>query len=421
MKQLYHFSLLLLALVLPAAAIAHDFEVDSIYYQINEGNVVTVVSRGEGNNPYSGDIVIPDCIDYDGVRYIVASIGDLAFSNCSSLTSITIPNSVTSIGDGAFAACSGLTSITIPNSVIDIGSNAFSYCSGLTSVTIGNSVTTIGYGAFCDCSSLTSITIPSSVTYISSFAFSDCTALKTLNYNAISCDLGIIVFPYNISTLNIGDSVQKIPAGLAYGFSLENITIPNSITYIGDYAFYYCDSLNDVYSYILDPTLITMGEDVFILSSENYDERILYVPFGSSALYHADNRWSKYFGSIVEMEPEAVLAEAIKLNVTAVGLNEGATLQLTATVLPEGATDKGVMWASSNPSVATVDSNGLVTTHSVGTATITAITTDGSNLSTSCTVTLLPVGVKGDVNGDSSISIADVTKLIDYLLSGSWD
>ena len=106
---------------------------------------------------------------------------------------------------------------------------------------------------------------------------------------------------------------------------------------------------------------------------------------------------------------------------TTAGLNEGATLQLTATVLPEECDNKTVLWASNNPSVATVDSNGLVTTHSVGTATITAMTTDGSNLSTTCTVTLLPVGVKGDVNGDTLIDISDVTKLIDYLLSGIWN
>ena len=113
-------------------------------------------------------------------------------------------------------------------------------------------------------------------------------------------------------------------------------------------------------------------------------------------------------------------AESIQLNVTTAGLNEGSTLQLTATVLPEECDIKTVIWASDNPSVATVDSNGLVTTHSVGTATITATTIDGSNLSTTCTVTLLPVGVKGDVNSDSSVDIIDVTKLIDYLLSGSW-
>ena len=113
---------------------------------------------------------------------------------------------------------------------------------------------------------------------------------------------------------------------------------------------------------------------------------------------------------------EIVLAESIQLNVTTAGLNEGSSLQLTATVLPENS-DKTVLWASNNPSVATVDSNGLVTTHAKGTATITAMTTDGSNLSTSCTVTLLPVGVWGDVNNDGNISITDVTALINYLLS----
>jgi uncharacterized protein YjdB len=163
-----------------------------------------------------------------------------------------------------------------------------------------------------------------------------------------------------------------------------------------------------------------MGECVFERYPNNYAERTLHVPFGTSAAYQADTQWSQYFGSIVEMETVPVLAESIKLNVTTAGLNEGATLQLTATVLPEECNNKAVLWASNNPSVATVDSNGLVTTHSVGTATITAITTDGSNLSTTCTVTLLPVGVKGDVNGDSNISISDVTTLIDYLLTGHW-
>jgi uncharacterized protein YjdB len=114
-----------------------------------------------------------------------------------------------------------------------------------------------------------------------------------------------------------------------------------------------------------------------------------------------------------------VQAESIQLNVTTAGLNEGSTLQLTATVLPEECDIKTVIWASNNPSVATVDSNGLVTTHSVGTATITAITTDGSNLSTTCTVTLLPVGVKGDMNDDGEINIADINAVIGIILSGT--
>lgn len=197
------------------------------------------------------------------------------------------------------------------------------------------------------------------------------------------------------------------------------MTIPNSATSIGNYAFYACSELDDVVCLIDDPTNLSMGSSVFYRSPNNSAERTLHVPVGSVSAYQADTKWSQYFGSIVEMEPDPVLAESIKLNVTTAGLNEGATLQLTATVLPENS-DKTVLWASNNPSVATVDSNGLVTTHGIGTATITAITTDGSNLSTTCTVTLLPVGVKGDVNGDNIISISDVTSLIDYLLTGQW-
>jgi hypothetical protein len=110
----------------------------------------------------------------------VTTIGDWAFGDCASLTSITIPNSVTTIGDDAFRFCRSLTSITIPNSITTIGEYAFNDCESLTSITIGNSVTTIGSSAFRGCSSLTSITIPNSVTTIGNRAFAHCRRLRNI-------------------------------------------------------------------------------------------------------------------------------------------------------------------------------------------------------------------------------------------------
>ena len=112
----------------------------------------------------------------------IKTIGNFAFHNCSSLTSITIPNSVTTIGGYAFAGCSSLTSVVIPDSITSIGDYAFYACKNLTSVVIGDSVTIIGEGAFDDCTSLTSITIPSSVTSIDSNAFEDCTGDVDITY-----------------------------------------------------------------------------------------------------------------------------------------------------------------------------------------------------------------------------------------------
>ena len=162
-----------LAVLLSLPMLAEQVEIDGVNYDFNaETKQATVIAKSSGK--YSGEIVILESVEYGGTTYRVTSIGDYAFRYCSSLTSVTIPNSVTSIGDYAFSGCSGLTSVTIPNSVTSIKDYAFRNCSGLTSVTIPNSVKSIGGNAFYDCSGLTSVTIPNSVTSIGGSAFSGC-------------------------------------------------------------------------------------------------------------------------------------------------------------------------------------------------------------------------------------------------------
>ena len=165
-----------LAALLSLPVLAVEVEIDGInYYLLSKAKQATVIAKSSGK--YSGEVVIPESVEFNGISHSVTSIGSFAFDGCSGLTSVTIPNSVTSIGSSAFSYCSGLTSVTIPNSVTSIGYSTFSGCSGLTSVTIPNSVTSIGWCAFSDCSGLTSVTIPNSVTSIGLFAFSDCPEL----------------------------------------------------------------------------------------------------------------------------------------------------------------------------------------------------------------------------------------------------
>ena len=185
----------------------------------------------------------------------VTSIGNHAFSRCTSLTSVAIGNSVTSIGGCAFYECSSLTSITIPDSVTSIGISTFSDCSSLTSITIPDSVTSIGISAFSDCSSLTSITIPNSVTSIGEHTFSRCSNLTAFYGKFASADNRCLIVegvlnsfaPAGSTFYTIPDGVTSIGACAFYlCSSLTSVTIPDSVTSIGNSAFSCCSSLTSI-------------------------------------------------------------------------------------------------------------------------------------------------------------------------------
>ena len=177
-------------------------------------------------------------------------IGEYAFENCSGLTSVTFPSSVTSIGEYAFSSCSGLTSVTIPSSVTSIGSSAFSGCSGLTSVTIPSSVTSIGWSAFSGCSGLTSVTIPSSVTSIGDSAFEGCSGLTSVyvswesplsinasifeNVNTKSCILYVPKGTYDdywLSNWGVFDNIEEYDVT-----GIDNVTTSSDVKEISRYS-----------------------------------------------------------------------------------------------------------------------------------------------------------------------------------------
>ena len=179
----------------------------------------------------------------------LTSIGEAAFSGCSSLTRITIPESVTSIGEAAFSGCSSLTRITIPESVTNIGRFAFLGCSSLKSITIPDSVVDIDYGAFFDCSSLTSMTIPDSVVYLHGCVFSGCSSLTdiTLSDNMTNIEGGAFRGCSSLKSITIPDSVVYIDnSAFSDCSSLTSMTIPDSVVDLGDFVFSGCSSLTNI-------------------------------------------------------------------------------------------------------------------------------------------------------------------------------
>ncbi len=214
----------------------------------------------------------------------LTAIGDYAFSNCTSLTSVTIPSGLTSIGEDAFSFCSSLTSVTIPSGMTSIGEYAFDSCSGLTSITVneGNSkydsrnncnaiIETATHTLIAGCKNTI---IPNTVLSIGGYAFSGCS---------------------DMTSVSIPSSVKSIGEG-AFGncTSLTSVVIPSSVTSIGGWAFYGCGGLTSVTAMMETPI------NIYSSTFSNRQNATLYVPYGCKAAYEAANSWKK-FKEIIEL------------------------------------------------------------------------------------------------------------------------
>lgn len=252
---------------------------DGLLYDFDERHKTAMV-KGLSKN-HKTKINIPQTVIHDGEEYTVTKIGDNAFSGCSDLISVSIPNSVTTIYENAFSNCSSLITVSIPNSVTSIKGGAFSYCSSLTSLTIPTSLTQISNHAFVGCSSLVSLTIPTNVTYIDAFAFARCSSLVSVDILSSATRISESVFYgcSNLSELNIHitDNASFCNNGIvsqlwkdefggsitlfnADGKEIKEFRTPSRVTSIGDGAFYHCSGLTSV---VIPGSVTSIGESAF--------------------------------------------------------------------------------------------------------------------------------------------------------------
>lgn len=332
----------------------------------------------------------------------LTSIGGNAFLNCTGLESITVPEGVTTLGSGTFQGCLNLSEINLPNTLVGIGQSAFQDCISLESIVIPESVTGIGYAAFSGCSSLTDVNIPSQVTSIRNATFSGCSSLEELTIPSTITSLGENVFSgcVSLKSMVIPDSVTEIGASTFSNCSnLEEVTLSENITRIGASLFRYCDSLETVvipngvaavgdtaFADCMNLRSVTFPNTIRNTENENIGSRIfsnspkVVASVIEGSVAHTYMRRNGYDFTLI--------TTGINLDKPELTLNVNESSKYVAILSPYTiANNTSLTWQSSNPDVATVDANGVVTGISEGEATITARNSNGLSASSEVTVT----------------------------------
>ena len=312
---------------------------DDVLFNKNKSKIISF--RNQNIESY----IIPDS---------VTSIGNGAFSCCSSLSNIVIPDSVASIGDRAFEGCRSLSSIVIPNSLTSIEQGAFSGCSSLSNIVIPNSVTSIGKGAFSRCRSLSSIVIPNSMTSIGDKAFYDCRSLSSIVIpnSLISIEQGAFSGCSSLSKIVIPDSVGSIGDSAFSGCrSLSKIVIPASVTSIGDRAFYDCSSLK----------YISIPKSVICINGNPFAGWIGKLEcLSPNFIYEDDILYNKDKSKIISFRIQNIESYVIPTRITSIGDSAFSNCSsLSKIVIPNSVTsigDSAFMFCSSLSKVVISDS-----------------------------------------------------------------
>ena len=226
---------ILVMMLLPVVAYADSVEIDGIYYNIIKKAGLAEVAKP--TQPYVGNIVIPDSVDYDGQTYHVTSIGSMAFAQCTQLQSVKIPNSITTINERAFAECRNIKEIPLPDSLKTIGNMAFYHCAELESVSIPATVEKVGSYIFTNCTGLKAVYIKDLESWC---------RLSWTGGNPLACAHTLYVNGEEVKDLVIPDGIPTIGKAAFDGCDMVSVTIPNSVTSIESNVFAYCKNLTAV-------------------------------------------------------------------------------------------------------------------------------------------------------------------------------
>ena len=347
-------------------------------------------------------LVLPESVQYirDGafknctaLKEIVWSkapelIESNAFYNCDAITEMDIPATVTSVGYQAFYDCDGLTKITIPDGVTSLGDSVFYDCDALTDVKLGAGITTIPASAFRHCDALEQLTVPRRVTAIKDNAFKD------------SVKFSSITIPRSVTSIsaNAFSYLDKLTIYGVAGTYAETFANTNSIKFV--------DRQVSATSASLDQTALTLnkgasGQLTLTVTPEDFTDEVVWKSSDTAVVTVSDTGLVKAVGvgtatiKVSVGKASASCKVTVLQPVTSISLNRSSltmeatdTFQLQASVYPSNAADQRVQWTSSDPAVASVDENGLVTALKKGTATVTAAALDGSGVTRTCQVTV---------------------------------